>query len=257
LIQDVQIKRGWNAFSPAGSTGLTLNRVIMWGFPNHALGMGGYNQTIRNSIVFNSQESFYSQGLPSPTTPLVNFVMENNFFPDKVLFRGASNSNMTIRYNIFTQVAADTDNMAGPFAAVDCNIYFKMPSADVWEVDGASPNYETLADLKAATTFEDHGAELTEADLSNGTQFVLFAKPYVETYDLHPAGELSQSVNMPAACGSYVGPSTSSTPSAPPAPAPPSAPLLKTLIRTRPAEIGMTATASRRVEPRQPHHSPF
>lgn len=205
-VSRITVVRGWNGIGAANSShDIIMQDSTVWGFPNHGMGFPGTGNQLLRNIVFNSQESHYTQ---EGNTPMINFVIENNLFIDKVLFRENQQSNITVRNNIFTSLNVDATAAGGAIADMDCNLYFKLDSILLIDLD-AGGGYASIAAIQAATPWEDNGAELAQSDFNSDDQFALFEYPYAPldygTWDVHPVTG-AQSLNMGASCTNPVGP---------------------------------------------------
>jgi hypothetical protein len=201
------IEKGWNGLSCGGTGAVTITQSTFRSFPNHPFGCEGNGRTITYNTITNNQEGLFSN---VSTSNMDNITFEHNLVFNTALMWGlGTNTNWTVRYNIFDRIRVDnTTEATGTF---DCNLYFQIAEDGViFDRGGAGDanqaEYTTVAQIQAGIAgFETNSIHLAAGSATDGTQFTQFTTYTTDVYDITPV-EGAQALNMPAACGDFVGP---------------------------------------------------
>jgi hypothetical protein len=213
VFDRVTLDRGWNAIEISGKN--TVNHATFWGFANHGGQSSGSGVVVTNSVVMNSQDSWFSSDEDwGPHT------FEHNLFYSSILFwcgrSGAANGAIcpaeppgwTVRLNIIGSMV--TDWMDEPTLHRDCNVWMgRNFTADLLRISQATADvtrdYKTVEAIRAATTNDDNSKQLPSGRWYDRSIFAEFTSQEQWPVRLRVTPGATADLTL---CGGVAGPDT-------------------------------------------------
>jgi hypothetical protein len=166
IVRDVKVHRSWNGVRIDGQN--TVERLRVWGMPNHALEASGRGVVLRRAEVLNAQDSLYTS-----REDVGDWTIEGNIFVNAVFI---TSSNVTpagpivFRRNIVPVLTVDRSVERA--LQSECNVWMEDGSALFRILAGAVPGvtYTTLSQLQQATP-HDQMSRARRQSLATGGPF--------------------------------------------------------------------------------------